>query len=314
MPQGTIGEELRALRAQTAGRVPVANSGELPAPDPQASQGLRRSKIKALGTGMLKGAGDTAINLGELVHSIPGIGDLTDKLATMVGPEGTNPETAFGAAPGAFTKPESGAESAGKTIEQIAEFFTPVKGTGLAKIEVLPSAVRKGLITKLVSMIPNSAGPDAMKLMNKLATYTGRVAGDAGTSAAVSVAHGADEGEAERAGLMASLGPAVLGPAANATAKGATKFAGSPMGRQILPYMTALGTSAAGNFSGAGLGAGLGAFGLTRMLARRLLDAQHITPRVAVKAGRAAQAGVETGTRLTAAGTDTLMPRRRLEK
>lgn len=312
MPTGTIGEELRALRAQTGGRMPVSNSGAAaPAPAQANPQGKPRSTVKDFGTGIVKGMGDTAINLGEMVHSIPGIGDLTDKLSTMIGPEGTNPETAFTGARG-YTKPESGAESAGKTVEQIAEFFTPVKGTGIAKIETLPIAMRKGLIAKLASMIPNNASPEMMKLLNKAGTYTGRVAGDAGTSAAVSLAHGADEGEAERSGLIAGLGPAVLGPVAGAAGKAGTKFAGSPMGRQILPYMAALGTSAAGNFSSGGLGAGLGAFGLTRMMARRLLDAQHITPTVARNAGRAAQSGAETGMRLTAAGTDTTIPRRRL--
>lgn len=311
MPTGQFGQDLAALRAQTQMR-PIVNPGGSAGPMAKGKTSPPRPGVGEMAgdfaTGVAKGVGSTAVGLGNLVHKTPVLGDLTDILARMTG-GGDNPGNAFDAAQQQLTARPGTMEGTGKTAEQIAEFFTPVKGSGVLKVQTLPTAVRSALVKKMVPYLKNS--PQLAGLVNKLAA----VGGDAGTAMGLSAAHGGNEGDVAQAGTIAGVGAGALGPMAGGAARGATAFAATPIGRQVVPYLAALGTSAAGDFSSGGLGAGLGAFGLSRMLARRFLDARHITPAVAAKAGRTVQKGVETGARATAAIADTFRPsRRRLEQ
>lgn len=311
MPTGQFGQDLAALRAQTQMRPPV-NPGGAAAPMAKAKTSPPRPGVGEMAgdfiTGAAKGAGSTAVGLGNLVHKTPILGDLTDILARLTG-GGDNPGDAFDAAQEQLTARPGTMEGAGKTAEQIAEWFTPIKGSGVLKVQTLPTAVRSALVKKMIPYLKNS--PQYAGIVNKLAA----VGGDAATAGALSAAHGGNEGDVAQAGTIAGVGAGAFGPAAGAITKGATSFAATPTGRQIIPYLAALGTSSAVPFTMPGLGATMGSFGLSRMLARRFLDAQHITSGVAAKAGRGAQKGVETGARATAAIADTFRPsRRRLEQ
>ncbi len=69
--------------------------------------------------GALKGGGETAINLGRMLHSVPGVSAVVDKL---YGQEGLS-AGAFDAAKQAYTQPTNTAQSIGKGAEQVAELF-----------------------------------------------------------------------------------------------------------------------------------------------------------------------------------------------
>lgn len=302
MPTGQFGQDLAALRAQTQMRPPV-NPGGATGPMTGKTQppkpGLR-ARVGELATGVAKGAGESVVGLGEMVHNTPVLGDLTDMLARMTG---GNPDDAFGAAHQQLTARPGSMEGTGKTMEQIAEFFLPVKGTGAAKITTLPMGMRQALIKRLVSAIPNGASPEMMARLNKLAAIGGRVGGEAGSAALVSSIHGNDDPEAPAA--VAGSGPLV-----GAGASGAASALNTAWGKELAPYLAALGTASVAPFTMPGLGAAMGSFGLTRMAARRLLKNPTTVPKIQ----RTLRSGAELGARGLGAVTDQVMPRRRLEQ
>lgn len=90
-----------------------------------------------VGTGILKGAANTVIGLGGLVHQIPGVSTAVDAL---YGTPGLS-QAAFPAAREAV-KPTNTAQSVGQMGEQVGEFFLPTGAVGkMGKVaEVAKSA------------------------------------------------------------------------------------------------------------------------------------------------------------------------------
>jgi hypothetical protein len=93
-----------------------------------------------LGTGVLKGAGQTATNLGRAVHMIPGVTSAVNALSAPFFPDTAGPsaDASFGAMD-ATLKPSNLTQSIGKGAEQLGEFFIPggmvqraSKGLGIA--------------------------------------------------------------------------------------------------------------------------------------------------------------------------------------
>ncbi len=118
----------------------------------QNVQNLGRT-AKDLTVGALKGVGNTAIGLGEMVapalRQIPGV---RDYVAT--------PEQ-FSAARAAFTTPTNTAQSIGRTVEQGLEFAVPVGAARRAAVAMAPQAVRAaygGLIPLVAAEAASAAG------------------------------------------------------------------------------------------------------------------------------------------------------------
>ena len=109
---------------------------------------------------------------------------------------------------------------------------------------------------------------------------------------------------------MGGMGP-LLGAGAGAGAQSVARFSTTQAGRELLPYLAALSSAQVLPMSMPGLGAALGTFGLSRMLARRALP-RTLSQKQVRGVGEAARKGVEFGSRATMAGVDTLQ-RRRLE-
>ena len=133
-----------------------------------------------VGTGVLKGAGQTATNLGRFVHMIPGVSRATDYLAGTPGLS----KNAFSEADRQLT-PTNTAQSIGKGVEQIWEFFIP------------GAAVEKAGM-RLASKVPALA---------KMA----RPAMEGLTSGGIAAAQGGDVAESGAATVLGAL-PSVAGP------------------------------------------------------------------------------------------------------
>lgn len=98
--------------------------------------------------GALKGGGETAINLGAMLHKVPGVSALVDKL---YGQEGLSVGS-FDAAKQAYTQPTNAAQSIGKGAEQVAELFgaggvvnTATRGLGLGARVLAEGAAGAGM-------------------------------------------------------------------------------------------------------------------------------------------------------------------------
>jgi hypothetical protein len=302
MPTGQIGDELRALRAQRGGRplVPAGPPGSVPSP-PQANGeppppeeeegGSVLGSLAGFGKGVAKQAGETAFDLGNLVHKTPLLGQLTDALAKAVGPQGTDPSAAFSRPPDEL-KASTGAEELGKTAAQVGEFFIPASPSRLA-------AVRQ-----LVKLIPNASTARQMQMLNKIASLLGRTTGEAGSAAAVSALHGSEDPDVTAG--AAGAGP-LLGKGAEAGVSALESAAKTKVGRDLIPYLAAvLGMNLAGGLTPAGISSSIGAFGLARQGARGFLR----DPRKMKLAKRALSKGAEVGTRGAAGLYD--VSRRRL--
>lgn len=265
------------------------------------SAGTMRGMARDVVTGAGKGAADTAVSLGSMVHSIPGVGDLTDMFAKMAAPlmggdALTDPKAAFNKPEATKTQlgldAENTAQSVGKTGEQIGEFFIPAPSSRLEAVK------------SLVRLIPDSASPRAMALGNKIARYAGRILGEAGSAAGVSAVHGDDNPEISGAiagGTSAAaegLGPMVK------------MLLGTKLGREIAPMLIAVGAmhAAGGITSDLGVGAGLGSYGVLRGTAKQALR----NPKVQAQTGRAITQALTKGGELAAGSeSEARVPKRR---
>ena len=208
--------------------------------------GLVRGLLSALsdaGVGAMKGAGETAVNLGSMVNKVPGVGDVTQGLGNALGglygtmkygtAAGPADRSSFDTVRRSDTTPTNAAQSTGKTIEQIGEFFVP------------GSAATKALKSASVASVPATAWPMMSALLE--------AAGEGGTAAAVSSMHGEENPDTE-AGLAAGTSLA-----SNALAPGAAKLleviARSPLLKGLVPILAG--------------GAALSSFGVRRAIRGR---------------------------------------------
>lgn len=208
-------------------------------------------------TGVVKGAGQTAFNLGNLVHSIPGIGDATDALAKLFGGAGTDPDQAFAQTPQDL-QPTNTAQAFGKGAEQIGEFFIPAGKVGMAS---------RGA-ADLVGKLPKAAGT-VRKAATDLAWKGAPVVDNALSTGAVAAAHG-DEDPQYAAGTQALLQSLGIG------AGQASKLLGTMAGKQYAPILAGVALfkliSALGGDIGTSAASGLAANQATRTIARRYLS------------------------------------------
>lgn len=100
-------------------------SGAKPKPSEPRSSGL--ATLGDFVIGALKGGGETAINLGQMLHKIPGVSSLVDSL---YGQEGLS-NVAFDEAR-KVTQPTNTAQRIGKGVEQFAELMVPAAKVGQA--------------------------------------------------------------------------------------------------------------------------------------------------------------------------------------
>jgi len=129
-------------------------------PPPDTRSGLTKNLDAALGapgatetlsglaSGAAKGAANTVAGLGEMLHRVPGVSALVDRL---YGTPGLS-KAAFPAAREAV-KPSTPAEKAGYTAEQVGEFLVP----GPGKAGKVAEAVRSGVTTFAQTGSPTAA-------------------------------------------------------------------------------------------------------------------------------------------------------------
>lgn len=245
-------------------------------------------------TGIGKGAAETAFDLGSLVHKTPVIGQITDKLSSLIGPKGyypgADPSKAFSTTPPELESTNA-YQKGGKVAEQVGEFLLPA---GPARLEAVKSLVR---------LIPDAASPRAMALANKVLAHVGRVVGEAGSAGAVSAVHGDENPErpAEIAGgstaAFEALGPMVRG------------LLKTKLGGEIAPMLAAISAMhLAGGMSELGLGAGLGAYGIMKRTASEALE----NPKVQAQVGKVITAGgTKAGELAAGAESESRVPKRR---
>lgn len=251
-------------------------------------------RIKDIAIGAAKGVGNRAVDLGSLVHNTPVVGSITDKLATMIGGPGTDPDMAFTKA-NQELEATSPAQSVGKGLEEMGEFFIPG--------EAASNAISRGISTLLRRPMPNVVrSVSSPKLVNRAIGVASRVLGEGASAGAVSALHG-DE-HPEYAASAGALGPVVgEGLAAGARAMG------TPLGRRIAPVL--LGGTAVSAFPNPmGLGATLGMYGLSKgAVSDYLAGPGHIR-----SLEQLSRAGAKAGGRVGAGTIDQLrLQRRRLE-
>lgn len=251
-----------------------------PAQAPQPKRGLNDT-VTDMATGAAKGLSETSSNL---VGLIPGVRTATRAVGNYLGGKageaiyGTTAEPVTREQADASLEPVNTAERVGKGAEQIAEFLVPAKAASLGAVE------------GLVKLIPNASKAATMAKLNKAAAIAGRTIGEAGSAGTVSMLHG-DE-HPERAAMTAGAGP-LVGQAAGAVAS-TLKY---PLTRKMVAIIAgAGGASALGGVTPAGLGAGFGAYSLTRSVADKVLK----NPAVIKKIQNAASSGSREAARLLA--------------
>jgi hypothetical protein len=159
--------------------------------------------------GGLKGAGETAVNLGSLVHKIPGVSGAVDAL---YGTHGVS-QAAFGADSPVRQdlKAANTAQSVGKGIEQAAEFMIPAGGAQRVATTVASH------LPKYTRLLPHMAAQGA-------------------TSAAVTTAQG---GDPTKAAITGAVAPAVV-RGAMGTARAIGNTAEPLVRAAIKPTVTAM--------------------------------------------------------------------------
>lgn len=216
-------------------------------------------------TGVGQGFFDTSMNLGKVIHSTPGLGDLTDKLSKQIAPmlggdERTDPKAAFANLGEAKTQlgldPENTAQRVGKVGEQVAEFFIPANAT------------REAMTQGLIKLIPDGASPEVVRLANRVIAHTTRVLGDAASATGVAAAHG-DE-HPERAGMVAGGSTAAM----EELAPMAVKLMRTKYGSKLAPLLMAIGTmKVMGGVTPESMGAGFGVYHLVQGLSEDAVNA-----------------------------------------
>lgn len=210
-------------------------------------------------TGAAKGAGETAFNLGNAVHSIPGVGNITDFLAKALGPEGTDPDQAFAQVPGDLAASNT-AQKVGKGAERIAEFVAPSRATFTAGSYLGRPALNAWLGTSQKARpILSGALSAAEKGLN--------IAGDAAMSGAVGAAQGGDAIDAAKWSAGGDVGGEVLSQA--------MRGLNTATGQKLGPLLAAIAAMKAMESMGGGisgtLGGGLGGFSVARSLANQVI-------------------------------------------
>lgn len=282
-------EQLDNYRVVPEAPPPGQAQGQAPAPTSDGS--IITGAAKAAGRGVLdfgigagKGLLDSVLSLGEIVDNpvTRGVGNFLGGQAArlMHGEEAVTPpvesEPAFSSAREA-AEPDGAMQSAGKFIEQVGEFFIPA------------NVARQAAIRGLVRLIPDSASPGAMKVMNKAGAIIGRTMGEAGSAAAVGSLQGDPDVDAEAA--VAGAGPLL--------ASGAQSLLANPTVQNMVAILLA-GTPA--GMVPSSLASRMGTFGLIRNLTQKGLE-NPATQRVI---GR----GITAGTRAVA-GTSSQVNRER---
>jgi hypothetical protein len=201
------------------------SSAATPPPANNASMGATGAlsdvaeDVAGAGSGILKGAGDTVSGVAHLINKIPGIGE------TLA------PKQGIGALD-QMDKSNSTAESVGKGVEGIAEFFA-----GDAALEGLAKAAK---ITALASKYPLIAKTlelaKAHPAIAKIIAETGK---GAAVGAAQGTVKGAQQGDATQGAEAGGVGGAVGGLAGGAVAEtmgAAAKEIGERVG--LVPNVT----------------------------------------------------------------------------
>lgn len=193
---------------RTAGvdTTPVAPPPVAPEPSMAARAGQAAVDV---GAGVLKGAANTAVNLGRMVHKIPGVdavlGEIPDDAASALGLDPTN-----------------GAQRAGQFVEQAAEFMLPAAGA-----EKL-AATAAGKIAPMVARSP--------KLIQAMARLAPRAVAQGATSGAVTIGQG---GDAATGAVIGAAGP-VVGAAAVKAGQGVGALAAPMVRTAIKPTVSAM--------------------------------------------------------------------------
>lgn len=262
-------EQLMRSGAAMPGGAAIGPAGRPtpPAAAPSTSSMLKSGALAVgdVGLGALKGLGESVFKGGQLVHRTPILGNVTDAIAKLLGPEGTDPDQAFAQMPPELAS-TSTAQHLGKFGEQVAE------------IGLLGKPARMAAIGGLVKAIPNSASPATMQVLNQVAAILGRSIGEGGAAGLSALAH--EDPNPERAALIGASGP-VAGAALGKATDFAAQAMNTKLGAEILPLLVA-GTAmqAAGGLTPGGLGAGLGTWGTMRAGARQVLTDPQLTKKV----------------------------------
>lgn len=230
---------------------------------PAAPPQTWKEAINDVGVGALKGVAETTTNA---VGLIPGVTWATNALGNAVGGAagralyGTTPEPVSQQSVSNALESTNTAQTVGKGAEQLAEFFVPAQ------------AARKAAIEGLVRLIPNSASPGTMRVLNKAGAIIGRTVGEFGSAAAVSAAHG--DPHPERTGMAAAAGPLV-----GAVAGPAVKVLKYELSKDLLATIAAIaGANTLGGITTLGLGGGFASFHMTRAVASKLLANPRVIP------------------------------------
>lgn len=246
-----------------------------------------------LAEGAFKGAGETAFHLGQGVRAIPGVGSITDLLAELVGPEGTDPEQAFSQVP-ADLKAENTAQSVGKGAEQIAEFFIPGKATWTAGNLMSRPLLNAWLKTN------QKAQPVLSKAL-EVGQKGAEIAGDALAAGAVGAAHGDDPVNA----AQWAAGGGVAGQTLSQLLRTLSTKTGQQIGPLIAAIMAMKAVESAGGGMAGTLGGGLGGFSVARSLAQSAIRKPGAVRRLRDATERAGESAGLVGAELSSG------PRRR---
>lgn len=255
---GTIRDDLKQLRA--SGVVPTPSpTGATPSqPQPGQPEQTQAAWIKQvlddLGTGVAKGGGETAVNLGKVVHATPGLGSLTDALAKLVGPEGTDPNAAFAQSTDQMgLGADNATQGVGKFAEQIMELMAtaPVAGGAASSAAHVPYSVQP--------LLKNLVTP------SRIVKTLSQALGEGAIGGADAMLHN-DESPGHSAGMMAAA------PIAGESIAAAAPLLKNPNIQKVLAYLAAIaGMKVGGGISEGGIAGGMGAFGLSKMFANQMM-------------------------------------------
>lgn len=210
-------------------------------------------------SGVAKGAGETAFNLGNAVHSIPGLGNLTDMIAELVGPKGTNPDQAFAQVPEDLTATNAG-QKIGKAGERIAEFVLPSKAEFTAGNLLARPALNAWLRTSQKTQpVLSAALTAAEKGLN--------IAGDAGMAGLVGAAQGGDPIDAAKW----SAGGALAGEGASQLLRTLSTDTGQRIGPLLAAIAAMKAVEGVGGSMGDSMGGALGGFSIAKGLANKII-------------------------------------------